>query len=76
MYSTIYRHGQTVIPEAIRKRYNLRQGDQLVWLDDGQNIKVVPVPTDPIRALRGAGKGERLVEKLINSRQEDKKRGS
>ena len=26
---------------------------------------------DPIRALRGRGKGERLVEKLLQSRRED-----
>ena len=29
---------------------------------------------DPIRALRGRGKGERLVEKLIESRREDRER--
>ena len=29
---------------------------------------------DPIRALRGRGKGEHLVEKLLQSRQEDRQR--
>lgn len=29
---------------------------------------------DPIRALRGRGKGERLVEKLLQSRREDSQR--
>ena len=29
---------------------------------------------DPIRALRGRGKGERLVEKLLQSRREDRQR--
>jgi AbrB family looped-hinge helix DNA binding protein len=76
MHTTLTRRGQTVVPAPIRKRYDIREGDQLVWLDDGQNIKVIPVPTDPIRALRGAGKGERLIEKLLISRQEDKKRES
>ena len=28
--------------------------------------------TDPIRALRGRGKGERLVDKLLESRREDR----
>ena len=32
---------------------------------------VTPKP-DPIQALRGRGKGEGLVEKLLQSRQEDK----
>jgi AbrB family looped-hinge helix DNA binding protein len=76
MQTTLTRRGQTVVPAPIRKRYDIREGDQLVWLDDGQNIKVIPVPSDPIRALRGAGRGERLVEKLLKSRQEDKLRGA
>jgi hypothetical protein len=29
---------------------------------------------DPIQALRGRGKGERLVEKLLQSRREDRRR--
>lgn len=75
MQTTLTRRGQTVVPAPIRKRYDLREGDRLVWLDDGQNIKVIPIPADPIRALRGAGRGERLVEKLLLSRREDKQRG-
>ena len=74
MQTTLTRRGQTVVPAPIRKRYDIREGDQLVWLDDGQNITVIPVPSDPIRALRGAGRGEKLVEKLLISRQEDKRR--
>ena len=74
MQTTLTRRGQTVVPAPIRKRYDIREGDQLDWLDDGQNIKVIPVPSDPIRALRGAGRGEKLVEKLLISRQEDKRR--
>jgi AbrB family looped-hinge helix DNA binding protein len=76
MQTTLTRRGQTVVPAPIRKRHDIREGDRLVWLDDGENIKVIPVPSDPIRALRGSGQGERLVEKLLKSRQEDKQRES
>lgn len=34
-------------------------------------FKVIPVPSDPIRALRGRGEGENLLEALLKSRQED-----
>ena len=64
--------GQTDIPAAIRKRYNIAAGDHLVWLDDGETIKVIPVPADPLRALRGAGLGEKLVERLLITRREDR----
>jgi AbrB family looped-hinge helix DNA binding protein len=71
MRTTVTKRGQTVISAAIRKRYQIQKGDQLVWLDDGETIRVVPVARDPIRALRGRGRGEHLVERLLMARQED-----
>jgi AbrB family looped-hinge helix DNA binding protein len=72
MQTAVTKRGQTVIPAAIRKRYHIEEGDHLVWLDDGEAIRVVPVARDPIRALRGRGRGERLVERLLAARQEDR----
>ncbi len=74
MQTAVTRRGQTVIPAAIRRRYKIQEGDYLVWLDDGQTIKVVPVPADAIRALRGRGRGGRLVERLLAARREDRDR--
>jgi AbrB family looped-hinge helix DNA binding protein len=74
MQTTVTKRGQTVIPALIRKRYQIGEGTYLVWLDDGKTIKVVPVPADPLRALRGRGRGEKLVERLLAARQEDRKR--
>lgn len=74
MMTSITSRGQTVVPAPIRKRYDIQPGDQLVWLDDGQTITVVPVPADPIKALQGRGRGEALVEALLAQRQEDRAR--
>ncbi|MBN1146654.1 MAG: AbrB/MazE/SpoVT family DNA-binding domain-containing protein [Anaerolineales bacterium] len=76
METTVTRRGQTVIPAAIRSRYHIQDGNRLVWLDDGQTIKLVPVPSDPVAALRGCGKGEGLLEKLLQERQEEREHGS
>ena len=35
--------------------------------------RVVPIPADPIRALRGCARGEKLLERLLKARQEDRK---
>jgi AbrB family looped-hinge helix DNA binding protein len=70
--TTITKRAQTVVPAKLRERYNIKGGDFLEWIDDGQVIKVIPIPADPIKALRGSAKGEKLLEKLLASRQEDK----
>ncbi len=70
----VSKRGQTVLPAIIRKRYSIQEGDRLVWIDDGQVIKVIPVPEDPIRALRGRGRGEKLMEALMQYRKEERSR--
>ena len=72
MRTTITKRAQTVVPAALRERYGIKGGDLLEWIDDGQVIKVIPLPADPIKALRGSAKGEGLVELLLESRQEDR----
>lgn len=74
MQTAVTRRGQTVIPAPLRKRYKIDEGTQLVWLDDGETIRVVPIPADPLRALRGRGRGERLTEKLLAERRKDRER--
>lgn len=74
MQTAVTKRGQTVIPAPIRKRYQIVEGDSLVWIDDGTMIRVVPVARDPIGALRGSGRGENLVARLLSSRAEDRAR--
>jgi len=68
MQTAVSKRGQTVIPAAIRNRYHIDADVRLEWLDDGETIRVVPVPRDPLRALRGRGRGERLTERLLAER--------
>jgi len=60
---------------AIYKKGRLAFTDEQTVPEDGTRIIVIFLEemggTDPIKALRGRGKGERLVEKLLKSRRED-----
>jgi AbrB family looped-hinge helix DNA binding protein len=76
METLMTKNGRTTIPAAIRKRHHIKAGDHLVWTDDGEVIRVIPVPADPIPALRGSGQGEKLLDRLLQSRREDRERGS
>jgi len=72
--TTVTKRAQTVVPAAIRQQHNIQAGDTLAWIDDGETIKVVPLPQDPVHALRGCAKGEALVERLLASRKEERER--
>ena len=76
MQTAVTKRGQTVIPAAIRKRYHIDADVHLVWLDDGETIRVVPVPKDPLQALRGRGRGEHLTERLLAERRAESERES
>ena len=74
METTLSESGRTVVPAEIRKRYQLKKGTKLVWFDNGKTITVFPIPAEPVEALRGSGKGEGLVAKLLDERKKDRTR--
>lgn len=74
MKSAVTRRGQTVIPAQLRRRYRINKETRLEWIDTGEEIRVVPLPEDIIKALRGSAKGENLARNLLKSRHEDRLR--
>ncbi|PYQ58362.1 MAG: AbrB family transcriptional regulator [Acidobacteria bacterium] len=68
MTTSINGKGRTTIPAVIRKRHQIKEGDRLVWLDDGETIRIVLISTNPLAALRGSGKGENLLSLLLQDR--------
>ena len=75
MVSTVTVRGQTAIPAAIRRKYNIVPQTKLEWIDDGHTIAVVPVPEDSIKALRGRFKGVDLLGDLLKERRRERERG-
>ncbi len=70
MRSTITERGQTVIPAAIRRQFNLHPSDRLEWVLDNGAIRVVPVRANPVEAFRGQGKGG-STRRLLAARREE-----
>ena len=73
--SKVTSRGQTTIPAIIRKQLNLHPGNTLMWINDGQSLRVVPVPADALAALYGRGKGENLSARLLQKRGRERGRG-
>lgn len=71
MTSTVTVRGQTAIPVAIRRKYNIKPKTRLEWIDDGHCISVMPIPKDAIKALKGLHKGSGLLKALKELRKEE-----
>lgn len=71
MKTQVTKRGQTVIPAAIRRKYGIDENTTLQWIDTGETIKLVPVPKDVVKALRGVAKGEGLLQELLKERSKD-----
>ena len=74
MQTTITERGQTAVPAAIRRRYNLKPHAKLEWIETPNGISVVPIPEDAVKAFRGILKGSGLTEALLKERAKERER--
>ena len=74
MTTTVSSRGQTVIPAEIRRRHALTEQSRLAWIDDGQTIRVVPLPAQGNKYGRGVAKDLKLSEALLAERTKERKR--
>ncbi|MDA8066487.1 MAG: AbrB/MazE/SpoVT family DNA-binding domain-containing protein [Thermaerobacter sp.] len=75
MKTVVTERGKPAIRSKFRKKFGIKVGDRLEWLDDGQIIKVIPLHHDPVRALRGCAAGEGLLDRLLAECREEARRG-
>jgi bifunctional DNA-binding transcriptional regulator/antitoxin component of YhaV-PrlF toxin-antitoxin module len=73
MKTTVTARGQTVVPAKIRRDHQISAQTQLEWLDDGETIRVIPLPPDAIRAVRGISTD--LRQRLLAERERERQRG-
>lgn len=58
--------GQVVIPKGLRDRLGLRPGSRVVFEEDGEAIRLIPV--GDVRDLGGLYKGSGMAERLLEDR--------
>ena len=73
MRTTVSKRGQIAIPAEVRKRLHIGPNTTLEWMVEGNTARVVPIPSDPIKAFRGSGK-KGLVKRLLKERRQDRER--
>ena len=73
MKTTVTARGQIIVPAKIRKDHQIGAHTQLEWIDDGETIRVVPLPADTVRTAKGSTKGssQKLLAERTWERQRD-----
>ncbi len=56
--SVVTTKGQLVIPARLRRRFGIKKGTMVTFMEDEGRIIVQPVTREFIRGLRGSLKGE------------------
>jgi len=75
MVLTISNKGWVVIPAELRKKYNLMPGTEVVIVDYGGVLSIIPVMVDPIKQGRGLLKDlPSLTNDLFKERTKERRR--
>lgn len=67
MNITVSSKGQVVIPQEIRERLKIKEGQVVKIEEVGGTIIIVPLPKDPIRALKNFSKETSESTKIVRS---------
>ncbi len=71
MHTKVTKRGQISIPAEVRKKLQIRPNTRVEWVVEGNTVKIIPLPEDPIGAFRGSG-SKGLVGQLLDERQKDR----
>jgi AbrB family looped-hinge helix DNA binding protein len=73
MSYTITKKGTVTIPAEIRKKYRLRKGSRVEFIETSEGVMIVPVV--PLKDLFGSDRDSKeMVYKMINELEDERRR--
>jgi AbrB family looped-hinge helix DNA binding protein len=71
--STVTTKGQIVIPSKLRRKYSIKEGTQVAFLEQENRLVLQPLTPEFIRSLRGClGKDSSALKSLLEDRKRDR----
>jgi len=72
--STVTTKGQLVIPSKLRRKYAIRKGTKVAFVEEENRLILQPITPEFIRSLRGClGKDSKALEILLEERRRERK---
>ncbi len=72
--STVTTKGQLVIPSRLRRKYSIKRGTRVIFLEQQNRLVLQPLTAEFIRSLRGSLKGEpSALKALLEDRKRERK---
>ncbi|MFO8018031.1 MAG: AbrB/MazE/SpoVT family DNA-binding domain-containing protein [Promethearchaeia archaeon] len=63
-------HGEIVIKKELREKYGIEPGQEVVELDAGDHIVIIPLSKDPLKKLTGKYSWEETAKELKKKAEE------
>ena len=63
--STVTTKGQLVIPSKLRRKYGIKKGTQVAFVEEDHRLVLQPLTPEFVRSLRGSLKGDPSPLKLL-----------
>jgi len=63
--STVTTKGQLVIPAKLRRKYAIREGTQVAFLEEENRLVLQPLTPEFVRSLRGSIKADPSALKIL-----------
>jgi len=73
MRTKVTKRGQVSVPSEVRKQLGIGPETTLEWVVEGATARVIPLPSDPLKAFRGSGR-KGMVRRLLRERVRDRRR--
>ena len=71
--STVTTKGQLVIPSKLRRKYSIRKGTKVAFLEDGERLVLQPLTPEYLRSLRGSLSGRpSALKRLLEERKRER----
>jgi AbrB family looped-hinge helix DNA binding protein len=72
MQAKVTTHGRVTIPAELRRKYGIKSGTRIAFIESGQNLILQPLTREYVHSLRGKYRDKGLLKALMMDRKRER----